>query len=33
MATVFSRIDFVPVKAKKKNKKKEAMARDITHLP
>ncbi len=33
MAIVFSRIDFVPVKAKKKNKKKEAMARDITHLP
>jgi hypothetical protein len=33
MAMVFSRIDFVPAKAKKKIKKKDAMARDITHLP
>lgn len=33
MVTVFSRIDFVAVKAKKKIKKKDSMARDITHLP
>lgn len=33
MAFAFSGIDFVPAKAKKKSDKKEAMARDITHLP
>jgi putative (di)nucleoside polyphosphate hydrolase len=33
MATLFSHIDFGPGKAKKKNKKKVAMARDITNLP